>query len=104
MEFTTNKNDLIMEVKKIIESIRVTSSINGKIEILKQNKDNEGLKEVLEMTYNPHKKYGISIEMLADLELAPVNQYDNLKTLTNTLATNNINNKLRSDVKRFLMD
>lgn len=104
MEFTTNKNDLIMEVKKIVESIRVTSSTNGKIEILKQNKENEGLKEVLEMTYNPHKKYGISIEMLADLELAPVNQYDNLKTLTNTLATNNINNKLRSDVKRFLMD
>ena len=104
MEFTTNKNDLIMEVKKIVERIRVTSSTNGKIEILKQNKNNEGLKEVLEMTYNPHKKYGISIEMLADLEAEPVNKYDNLKVLTDTLAANNINNKLRGDVKRFLMD
>ena len=52
------------EIIKIINQLREESSTNGKLKILKDNKDNELLKKVLYYTYNPFKKYGVTEKVL----------------------------------------
>ena len=52
------------EVINIINQLRNENSTNGKLKILKDNKDNELLKKVLEYTYNPFKKYGVTEKVL----------------------------------------
>ena len=47
------------QIKEIINLLRETSGTNDKIGILKMNSENELLKNVLEYTYNPYKKYGV---------------------------------------------
>jgi hypothetical protein len=54
----------IQKIKDIIKDLQETSSTNEKIKILKNNKENELLKLVLEYTYNPYKKYGVSEKVL----------------------------------------
>lgn len=83
------------EVINIINQIRNTSSTNEKLEILKKNKDNKLLKQVLYYTYNPHLKYGITEEVIKPyikkvngIELYPF-------VLLDELAKSNINDELR---------
>ena len=94
------------EVVRIVEALRSTSSTNNKLDILKANKENTLLQRVLEYTYNPFKRYGLSEkilnkaieEVLEDEESSFVNIFDCLDKLANS----NINDQLRSDVARFL--
>lgn len=104
VQFTTIPNDPILCIKDIIEELRETSSTNEKIKILEKNKNNVGLKNILEMTYNPHKKYGIATTILEDNEVAKESAFTSLQELTDTLAKSNINNELRKQTKRFLLD
>ena len=53
-------NDNIKNINNIVEELRRTSSFNEKIYILNKNKHNEELKTILELTYNPYKKYKIT--------------------------------------------
>jgi len=104
VQFTTIPNDPILCIKDIIEELRETSSTNEKIKILEKNKNNVGLKNILEMTYNPHKKYGIATTILEDNEVSKESAFTSLQELTDTLAKSNINNELRKQTKRFLLD
>ena len=88
------------EVINIINQLRNESSTNGKIKILKDNKDNELLKKVLEYTYNPFKKYGVTEKVLI-----PTNEeFNNIELfqLLDLLSNSNINDSLRKTVNSFL--
>ena len=88
------------EVINSINQLRNESSTNGKIKILKDNKDNELLKKVLEYTYNPFKKYGVTEKVLI-----PTNEESNnieLFQLLDLLSNSNINDSLRKTVNSFL--
>lgn len=92
----------ILEILEIVEELRNTSSTNMKREILERNYDNEDLQAILELTYNPHKKYKITEKSLIDLDTTEKSRFDNLKELTNTLSKENINDELRKQVNLFL--
>ena len=88
------------EVINIINQLRNESSTNGKLKILKDNKDNELLQKVLEYTYNPFKKYGVTEKVLI-----PTNEESNnieLFQLLDLLSNSNINDSLRKTVNSFL--
>lgn len=54
------------KVLKILDLLQATSSRNEKESILKENKDNKVLKDILELTYNPFKIYGIGSKSLTN--------------------------------------
>lgn len=99
--FGTVATPEIMEIVSIVEELRNTSSTNGKIEILKNNIENEGLKTALWMAYNPFRKYKITEKVLEE-GLKDAHCADSLNILLHLLATSNINDRLRQDVNNFL--
>lgn len=101
VEFNKVITPEVMEVVSIVEDLRNTSSTNGKIEILKNNLENEGLKTALWFTYNPFRKYKITEKVLGE-GLKDVHSADSLNVLLHLLATSNINDRLRQDVNNFL--
>lgn len=54
----------IAEIKEILDSIAATSGRNDKESILKQHKDNQELKDVIQFLYNPYIVTGISKKKL----------------------------------------
>ena len=94
----------IQTVECILEDVRLTSSTNDKKAILENNKDNETLKKVLEYTYNPHKKYGVS-DMKKVYELTPCDapaMGSKIWNILDILADNNINDALRQQLRDYL--
>lgn len=94
------------EVVRIVEELRSTSSTNSKLDILKANKENTLLQRVLEYTYNPFKRYGLS-EKILDKAIEEVlegeeSSFVNIFECLDKLANSNINDKLRNDVAKFL--
>ena len=91
----------MQEIIRIIRQLQNTNGTNDKLNILKENKDNELLQKVLYYTYNPFMKYGMS-----EKSINPINiKEDNLITifdLLDKLSTNNINDKLREETNIFL--
>lgn len=92
----------VMELISIVEELRNTSSTNEKQAILKRNKRNEGLQSVLELTYNPHKKYKVTEKTLSG-DFVDCEPYNNLMDLIHMLNGCNINDDLRNKTKNFLM-
>ena len=90
----------IQRVKDIIRELQETSSTNEKIKILKSNKENELLKLVLEYTYNPYKKYGISQNILNTIS-SDRRSSKAIFSLLDMLSSNNINNSLREEIGAF---
>ena len=90
----------IQRVKDIIRELQETSSTNEKIKILKSNKENELLKLVLEYTYNPYKKYGVS-EKILNTVISDRTSSKTIFELLDTLASNNINNSFREEIGAF---
>lgn len=96
------------EVIKIIEQLQNTSGTNDKIQILKDNKDNETFKKVLEYTYNNNKQYGFSEnklrELLNNFDTNCLNEitWNNGFDMLDILSKNNINDSLRTNVITFL--
>ena len=90
------------EIIEIINQLRNESSTNGKLKILKDNKDNELLKKVLEYTYNPFKKYGMSEKSLTCKEGNINYEIDNIFKLLDLLSNSNINDSLRDTTNSFL--
>lgn len=86
-------------IANIIKNIQNTSSTNSKIDILKENKDNELLKKILFYTYNPYMKYKITEKSLGEGYLQ-IN-YD-IFELMDLLAKSNINDELREITNSFL--
>ena len=90
------------EVINIINQLRNESSTNGKLKILKDNKDNELLMKILEYTYNPFKKYGMSEKSLTCKEGNINYEIDNIFKLLDLLSNSNINDSLRDTTNSFL--
>ena len=95
------------KVIEIIRQLQNTSGTNDKIQILKDNKDNELLKKVLIYTYDDKKKYGVSKTNLKKILENDI--YFNYEPLWNNgfemleeLSKSNINDSLRARLKNFL--
>ena len=90
----------IQEIKNIVKDLQNTPGTNDKIKILKNNSENILLKKVLEYTYNPYKKYGVSEKVLNTVSSDKTSSKDIFKLL-DILASSNINNSLREEVGAF---
>lgn len=93
----------VMEIFSIIEKVKRTSSTNEKQAILKRNAKNEGLKSILDLTYNPHMKYKVT-EKTLNGEIVECETYNNLMDLLHMLNGCNINDDLRNKTKKFLAE
>lgn len=101
-----------MNIEKELEIIKMLQSKNkttDKMKILRDNKDNDNLKRILEYCYNPYKKYKISekklIELLEETLLNDNSEDKDIEEgfeLLDDLANNNINDSLRNRVKTYL--
>ncbi len=101
IQFTRLATSEMLEVVDILDRVRETSSTIAKQGILKGNKDNEILKTVLELTYNPFKKFGLTEKTLEVEEKYGWCGNDFLQ-LANKLVDNNINDELRKETSNFL--
>lgn len=88
------------QIKEIINLLRETSGTNDKIGILKMNSENELLKKVLEYTYNPYKKYGVSEKIMNNIASNRTSS-KTIFELLDTLSSNNINDSLRNEIGAF---
>lgn len=96
----TENNDTL-ELVSLVDELRNTSSTNEKQAILIKNKDNENLKKILELTYNPHKKYKVT-EKTLNSEYSSIECGVDFEELLDTLSESNINNYLKNKVKSFI--
>lgn len=88
----------MQNIVNIINELQNTSSTNGKLSILKREKDNELLKKVLYYTYHDGLKYGIT-EQVINPYIAEFATYDkDIFELFTRLASSNINDELRKEV------
>ena len=100
------------EVIQIIKKLEKTSSTNDKIQILKDNKDNEVLKSILYYTYADNLQYGFSEKKLRELlndwakngVVFKGVKWTNVFDMFEELAKSNINDELRKCVANFLCD
>ena len=92
----------LLEIVNIIEELRNTSSRNDKMTILKNNKENELLKTILEFTYNPFKKYKITEKSLGGGDTF-IPTFESLDLLLHVLRTNNLDHQIRCSVNHFLV-
>ena len=101
---------IMKEVISIIKQLEVTSSTNDKIQILKDNKENELLKKVLYYTYADNLQYGFSEKKLRELLNDWIKEGIRFKgfkwlnkfNMFEELAKSNINDELRRWVMSFL--
>lgn len=101
------------EIIELIKQLQGMSGTNSKLKLLKDNSNNELFKKVLYYTYNPYLKYGFSEEVLDKLMkydnefIVPLhvnNDVDSIFKLLDKLATNNINDLLRFEVRDLLVN
>lgn len=89
------------KVIEIINQLRSESSTNGKIAILKANKDNELLKNVLYYTYADNLQFG-----MREATISPTNnEFESIVSifeLLDRLASSNINDELRKLTNTYL--
>ena len=90
------------EIIEIINQLRNENSTNGKIAILKGNANNENFKKVLEYTYNPFKKYGMSDKTINRLNQLKPSKWDDVFEMLDELSKSNINDELKLNVNLFL--
>lgn len=92
-------NDL-KEVKEIFDRIASVSAKSSKEVILKQNKDNELMKQILRYTYDKNLKFKISKQSVKVME--GKSKWNDLFSMLDELAASNINNDLKNNVYKFL--
>ena len=90
----------MQNIKNIIKKLQDTSSTKEKINILKENSENELLKTILEYTYNPYKKYGVSEKVLKTISSDRTSS-KTIFELLDILSSNDINNSLRNEIGAF---
>lgn len=88
-------------IAQIIKQLQNTSGTNDKIDILKANKDNKLLQEVLFCTYNPYLKYGITEQVFTSYQGGKLRS-GSIFNMLNELANSNINDQLRKDVVAYV--
>lgn len=90
----------LTEVVEIFDTIRDTSAKTGKEAILKQHKDNDLLRKMLNFLYNPYIKTGIGFKKLvkfASFKSDDVKQFDDIEEVMTYLQKNNTGREV--DVK-----
>lgn len=90
----------LTEVVEIFDTIRDTSSKTGKEALLKQHKDNDLLRKMLNFLYNPYIKTGIGFKKLvkfASFKSDDVKQFDDIEEVMTYLQKNNTGREV--DVK-----
>lgn len=92
----------MLEVVEIIKQLENENSTNRKIEILKENKNNELLKMILEYTYNPFKKYKVTEKTIVAVTKYFPSKWNDIFEVLDELSTSNINDKLRRELGYFL--
>ena len=88
-------------IAQIIKQLQNTSGTNDKIAILKANKDNKLLQDVLFYTYNPYLKYGITEQVFTSYQGGELRS-GSIFDMLNELAGSNINDKLRKEVVAYV--
>lgn len=97
-----NNIQQIKEVITILNKVASTGSTKEKEQILRENKDNELLQQIIFYTYNPYLKYKMTS---ATIKPTPSEASYNVHSIFSTLdvlANSNINNNLRDSVNSFL--
>lgn len=80
----------MLEVLKVIKQIEDTSSRTEKENILKQNSNNQLLKEILQFTYDPFIVTGLSSKKInKDTNLSPSTELNTIQEVMNYLKQNN---------------
>jgi DNA ligase-1 len=80
----------VLEVLKVIKQIGDTSSRTEKENILKQNSNNQLLKEILQFTYDPFIVTGLSSKKInKDTNLSPSTELNTIQEVMNYLKQNN---------------
>ncbi len=97
---------MMNNVIEIIKDLEGTNSSKVKFDILNQHKDNITLKRVMELTYNPFLKYGLTEKALINMEPSQdrVTTFSDIESIALKLSKSNINNKLREEVSRIVSD
>ena len=89
-------------VINIFQQINNTSSRNEKESILQQNRSNRLLKEVLELTYNPYKIFGIGKKTF-NTKITGETEYDNIVDLLDYLLEHNTGTDFdKNKVNKFI--
>ena len=84
------------EVISVLERLEKESSNKVKLRILEENKDIYRLKEILEYTYNPFKRYGITEKTFENIITEKsISNFNNIFEVADRLSISNINNSLR---------
>ncbi len=91
-------------VVKVIKELRETKSSKVKLDILNQYKDDMVLKRVMELTYDPFLKYGISKKVFTEIESSKdrITSFIDIECIALYLSENNINNELRDTVNHII--
>lgn len=79
---------MMQHIFEVFERLRSTRSMNEKQQILKEYFYNDTLKEVLEYTYNPYKRYFVAEKSLKDIkskENAKIPSWENMLVLLDAL-------------------
>lgn len=112
----------LQSVINVVNTLKNTSSINDKIDILKQNSGDENLVKVLKYTYSDNLQYGFSEKKLRELikdkidnseyigvwkntgiqKWGRIFNWNSIFDMLNTLSIFNINDELRNKVVTFL--
>lgn len=92
-----------IKVTEIIKEVRNAGTPRLKMRVLEKYKDNELLQKIIECTYNPYKKYGISKNVFKKMTptktpLGDEKFFDWLEIL----AESNINNDLRQRIVNYV--
>lgn len=90
----------MQEIIKIIEQLRQLSG-NAQLEFLQENKNNLLLKEILDYTYNPDKKYGIN-ETKLNKTLAKIITTSDIKETDCTIIDIDVWNECREFLDKLL--
>ena len=103
MKYTQNE---IQEVASIIYKIEKTSGTNDKIALLRSNKKNELLREVLYYTYNTDYQYGVKKTTINKFKYNRdgKSKWEDLFDMLDELSESNINKELTREVELFLQN
>lgn len=103
MKYTQNE---IQEVASIIYEIEKTSGTNDKIALLRKNKKNELLREVLYYTYNTDYQYGVKKTTINKFKYNRdgKSKWEDLFDMLSELSESNINKELTREVELFLQN
>lgn len=96
------------DVANIINKLRKTYGLKGKIKVLEENKDNNLLKKVFQYTYTKDWVYGIKTSDLVGVGKLVVGsdiclvKYKDIFELLDSLRDGNIDNNVRCSVFKYL--